>query len=80
MLPVSLESATIRMMHPESIARESQVFGNDCVEHYGGTREHEVNLWNAAVTNWESELFDLLVPNIITDKYAQSSAILNWPS
>ena len=46
------------MMRPESIAREPQVFGNDCVEHYGGTREHEVNLWNAAVTNWESKLFD----------------------
>lgn len=55
MLPTSLEAATARMMHPESIAREPEVFGNDFVEHYGGTREHEVRLWNQAVTNWEGE-------------------------
>lgn len=53
MLPTSLESATIRMMHPDSIAREPDVFGNDFVDHYGGTREHEVRLWNQAVTSWE---------------------------
>lgn len=51
MLPVSLELATERMMRPESIARE--VLGDDFVEHYGGTRQHEVKLWNEAVTNWE---------------------------
>jgi glutamine synthetase len=54
MLPSSLESATQRMMRPESIARESAVFGNDFVDHFGGTREHEIKLWNEAVTNWES--------------------------
>ena len=53
MLPTSLESATIRMMRPDSIAREPEVFGNDFVDHFGGTREHEVRLWNQAVTNWE---------------------------
>lgn len=53
MLPTSLESATERMMKPQSIAREKGVFGDDFVEHYGGTREHEVKLWNAAVTSWE---------------------------
>lgn len=41
------------MMRPDSIARELDVFGNDFVDHYGGTREHEVKLWNEAVTNWE---------------------------
>jgi glutamine synthetase len=41
------------MMRPDSIAREPDVFGNDFVDHYGGTREHEVKLWNEAVTNWE---------------------------
>lgn len=55
MLPLSLEEATIRMMKPDSIAREESVFGNDFVDHYGGTREHEVKLWNAAVTSWEGE-------------------------
>ncbi|KAG6376204.1 hypothetical protein JVT61DRAFT_2179 [Boletus reticuloceps] len=51
MLPRSLEAATARMMRPGSIARE--VFGDEFVDHYGGTREHEVRLWNQAVTNWE---------------------------
>ncbi|KAF9477576.1 glutamine synthetase/guanido kinase [Pholiota conissans] len=55
MLPTSLESATARMMKPDSIARE--VFGNEFVDHYGGTREHEVKLWNEAVTNWELERY-----------------------
>lgn len=53
MLPQSLESATERMMRPDSIAREDSVFGQDFVEHFGGTRRHEVRLWNEAVTNWE---------------------------
>ena len=53
MLPISLESATIGMTRPDSIAREPEVFGDDFVDHYGGTREHEVKLWNEAVTNWE---------------------------
>ncbi|TFK42294.1 hypothetical protein BDQ12DRAFT_623350 [Crucibulum laeve] len=57
MLPISLESATIQMMRPESIAREEGMFGNEFVEHYGGTREHEVKLWNEAVTNWEVERY-----------------------
>ncbi len=55
MLPQSLEAATERMMRPESIAREEAVFGNDFVDHYGGTRQHEVKLWNEAVTNWEGQ-------------------------
>lgn len=40
------------MMRPESVAR--QVFGHDLIEHFGGTRQHEVKLWNEAVTSWES--------------------------
>ncbi|THH13866.1 hypothetical protein EW146_g6406 [Bondarzewia mesenterica] len=55
MLPVSLEAATERMMRPDSVARE--VLGDDFVEHFGGTREHEVKLWNEAVTNWEVERY-----------------------
>jgi glutamine synthetase len=52
-LPSSLEAATQRMMRDGSIAREPGMFGNDFVDHFGGTREHEVRLWNQAVTNWE---------------------------
>ncbi|KAJ7510039.1 hypothetical protein B0H11DRAFT_2269544 [Mycena galericulata] len=57
MLPVSLESATARMMRPDSIAREKGMLGDVFVEHFGGTREHEVKLWNEAVTNWEVERY-----------------------
>ncbi|KAJ3760328.1 hypothetical protein EV361DRAFT_904352 [Lentinula raphanica] len=57
MLPASLEAATQRMMRPESIAREENMFGDVFVEHFGGTREHEVKLWNEAVTNWEVERY-----------------------
>lgn len=37
-------------MRPESVARE--VFGDDFVEHFAGTREHEIRLWDEAVTDW----------------------------
>ncbi|KAH8106797.1 glutamine synthetase/guanido kinase [Cristinia sonorae] len=57
MLPNSLEKATERMMREGSVAREEGVFGNDFVDHFGGTRRHEVNLWNEAVTNWEVERY-----------------------
>lgn len=49
-LAKSLKEATERFMRPESVARE--VFGNEFVEHYGGTREHEIRLWDEAVTDW----------------------------
>jgi hypothetical protein len=55
MLATSLEAATRRMMAPDSVAREEIVFGDAFVDHFGGTREHEVKLWNEAVTNWEGE-------------------------
>jgi len=42
-------------MRPDSIARKPEVFGTEFVEHFGGTRQHEVMLWNEAVTNWEGE-------------------------
>jgi len=54
MLPCSLEAATARMMRPSSVARET--LGDEFIEHYGGTREHEVHLWNQAVTNWEGKV------------------------
>ncbi|GLB34652.1 putative glutamine synthetase guanido kinase [Lyophyllum shimeji] len=57
MLPASLEAATQTMMRPGSVAREPGMFGDDFVDHFGGTREHEVRLWNQAVTNWEVERY-----------------------
>ena len=38
-------------MERGSLARE--IFGDEFVDHYGGTRLHEVDVWNSAVTNWE---------------------------
>ncbi|KAF9500507.1 glutamine synthetase/guanido kinase [Pleurotus eryngii] len=55
LLPTSLETATERFMGLGSTARE--VFEPDFVDHYGGTREHEVKLWNEAVTDWEVERY-----------------------
>ena len=49
-LAKSLKEATTTFMRKESVARE--VFGNDFVDHFGGTREHEARLWDEAVTDW----------------------------
>lgn len=46
----SLQEATEKFMKSDSVARE--VFGDDFVNHFGGTREHEVALFNQAVTDW----------------------------
>ncbi|KAI6897934.1 glutamine synthetase/guanido kinase, partial [Hortaea werneckii] len=50
-LAKSLKEATERFARRESVARE--VFGDEFVEHFSGTREHEVRLWEEAVTDWE---------------------------
>lgn len=50
-LAKNLKEATDRFMRKESIARE--VFGDDFVDHFGGTRENEIRLWDEAVTDWE---------------------------
>lgn len=49
-LAKSLKEATARFMRKDSLARE--VFGDEFVDHYGGTREHECRLWDEAVTDW----------------------------
>lgn len=49
-LAKSLREATTQMMRKGSIARK--VLGDDFVEHFGGTREHEIRLWDEAVTDW----------------------------
>lgn len=50
-LPKSLRESTEKFMAKGSVARE--VFGDQFVEHFGGTREHELRLWDEAVTDWE---------------------------
>jgi glutamine synthetase len=49
-LAKSLKEATARFIAKDSVARE--VFGDQFVDHYGGTREHEIRLWDEAVTDW----------------------------
>lgn len=49
-LPRTLETANERFMHEKSVARE--VFGDAFVDHFGGTRDHEIHLWNKAVSDW----------------------------
>lgn len=49
-LAKSLKEATARFSRKESIAREC--FGDDFVDHFAGTREHEIRLWDEAVTDW----------------------------
>lgn len=49
-LAKSLKEATERFARKDSVARE--VFGDDFVDHYAGTREHEIRLWDEAVTDW----------------------------
>lgn len=50
-LAKSLKEATERFMRKESVARE--VFGDEFVDHFGGTRQHEIRLWDEVVTDWE---------------------------
>ncbi|KAI2632858.1 hypothetical protein GGS21DRAFT_521633 [Xylaria nigripes] len=50
-LAKNLKEATDRFMSKDSIARE--VFGDDFVDHFGGSRTHEIRLWDEAVTDWE---------------------------
>ncbi|KAJ5825383.1 Glutamine synthetase beta-Grasp [Penicillium riverlandense] len=54
-LAKSLKEATATFMRPDSVARE--VFGDAFVDHFGGTREHEVRLWEEAVTDWEMQRY-----------------------
>ncbi|PHH70662.1 hypothetical protein CDD82_6993 [Ophiocordyceps australis] len=50
-LPPTLAEATARFARKSSIARE--VFGDEFVDHYAGTRQNEVRLFGEAVTDWE---------------------------
>lgn len=50
-LPTSLETATERFMAKDSIARK--VLGDATIDHIGGTRLHEVEVFKQTVTDWE---------------------------
>jgi hypothetical protein len=56
-LPTSLESATAQFKRKESLARE--VMGDYFVDHFAGTREHELEVFRRAVTDWEGGSFFL---------------------
>ncbi|KAI5813280.1 hypothetical protein BZA77DRAFT_321685 [Pyronema omphalodes] len=46
-----LKEAVEKMVAKDSVAR--QVLGDGFVEHFAGTRLHEIRLWEQAVTDWE---------------------------
>ena len=50
-LAKNLGEAVACMVQPGSVARE--VLGDAFVEHFAGTRLHEIHLWEQAVTDWE---------------------------
>jgi glutamine synthetase len=54
-LAKSLRDATAQFMRKDSVARE--VFGDEFVDHFGGTRENEVRLFDEAVTDWEMKRY-----------------------
>ena len=49
-LAKSLKDATARFAAKDSLAREC--LGDDFVDHFAGTREHEIRLWDEAITDW----------------------------
>jgi len=49
-LAKTLREANDRFTRLGSVARD--VFGDEFVEHFGGTRDNEVRLWDEAVTDW----------------------------
>lgn len=49
-LAKSLREAVDRFSRKDSIARE--VFGDEFVDHFAGTRDHEIRQWDEAVTDW----------------------------
>lgn len=71
----SLEEATELFGREGSVARE--VFGDEFVEHFKGTREHEVKLWNAAVTNWEGTYSRSLAPHRLP-RLTESQSSVIW--
>jgi len=54
-LPKTLAVATERFLAKDSIARE--VLGDGFVDHFGGTRQHELRQFEEAVTDWELERY-----------------------
>jgi len=54
-LSKTLAHATQKFMAKSSIARE--VLGDDFVDHFGGTREHELQQFEEAITDWEVERY-----------------------
>ncbi|KAG0199214.1 hypothetical protein BGX28_007463 [Mortierella sp. GBA30] len=58
-LPKSLKDSALKMMEKGSIAR--QILGDAFVDHYGATRMNEYQLWETAVTTWETKRYFELV-------------------
>lgn len=55
----TLQEAVIAMADKDSVARV--VLGNEFVDHFTKTRQHEWNLWQNAVTDYELQRYLELV-------------------
>jgi glutamine synthetase len=75
-LAKSLKEATAKFMAKDSIARE--IFGDEFVDHFGGTREHEIRLWDEAVTDWSAYPFPKLQCSVVNYTSGRSSVISKW--
>jgi hypothetical protein len=77
-LPTSLESATAQFKRKESLARE--VMGDYFVDHFAGTREHELEVFRRAVTDWEGWFFFplLLFYLFFLSSWSSSSGSVYW--
>ena len=54
-LPKTLQEATAAMARADSYARE--VFGDDFVDHFAATRQHEWDVFMQTVTTWELQRY-----------------------
>lgn len=73
-LPTSLESAVEAFKREGSVARE--VFGDYFVDHFAGTREHELEEHRRAVTSWEGN--SMLIRRLVVLADRQLSVTLSW--
>ena len=64
-LATSLQAAVVDFAAPKSIARE--VLGDYFVDHFAGTRQHEIEEHCKAVTNWEGESWTKCMSQAGTD-------------
>ena len=77
-LAKSLKEATARFAAKGSVAREC--LGDEFVDHYAGTREHEIKCWDEAITDWYVVMTKLWcdLENFTDATVGRCGGILRW--